>query len=92
MRIPCPHCGPREPSEFAYLGDASLARPADPADEDAVSAYVYLRDNPAGPHREYWYHGAGCRAWLVVTRDTLSHAILAAEPAAAGTADDGAGA
>ena len=24
----------------------------------------------AGPHREYWYHGAGCHAWLVVTRNT----------------------
>ena len=28
--------------------------------------YVYLRDNPAGPTRELWYHAAGCRAWLVV--------------------------
>ena len=37
--------------------------------------YVYLRDNPAGPHRELWYHSAGCHGWLVVTRDTRTHAI-----------------
>ena len=30
--------------------------------------YVYLRDNPRGPLREYWHHAGGCRRWLVVTR------------------------
>jgi heterotetrameric sarcosine oxidase delta subunit len=40
--------------------------------------YVYLRTNPAGPHRELWYHGSGCHGWLVVTRDTLTHEIRAA--------------
>ena len=25
--------------------------------------------------REYWHHGGGCRAWLVVDRDTLTHEI-----------------
>lgn len=43
--------------------------------------YVYLRANPAGPHRELWQHTGGCRAWLVVTRDTKSHEITAIEPA-----------
>jgi heterotetrameric sarcosine oxidase delta subunit len=79
MRIPCPYCGPRDAAEFSYRGDASLSRP-DPSgdraiDDAAMFAYVYLRDNPAGPHREYWYHGHGCRSWLVVTRDTTSHDI-----------------
>ena len=37
--------------------------------------YVYLRDNPSGIHRELWYHGGGCRAWLVVTRNTRTHEI-----------------
>ena len=51
----------------------------DPDAADAAerfSAYVYLRDNPAGPHDELWYHGAGCQAWLVVKRDTRTHEIL----------------
>ncbi len=47
--------------------------------DDAARAqwhdYVYLRDNPAGPHRELWQHVSGCRAWLVVTRDTRTHEI-----------------
>ena len=80
MRIPCPHCGPRDVREFSYLGDATLRRP-EPTAADALeqfTAYVYLRDNPAGPHQELWYHGFGCQAWLVVTRDTRTHAIAAA--------------
>ena len=41
--------------------------------------YQYLRDNPAGTHRELWYHEMGDRSWLVITRDTTSHEILAVE-------------
>src|SRR5262245_46677191 len=77
MRIACPHCGSRDVRGFSYLGDARVERP-DPSTADALdrfAAYVYLRDNPAGPHRELWYHGLGCQAWLVVTRDTRSHDI-----------------
>ncbi len=81
LRIPCPHCGPRDHSEFSYLGDATVTRPADEAPLDDWFAYVYLRDNPRGPHREYWHHAQGCRQWLVVERDTLTHAILGAAPA-----------
>lgn len=78
MRITCPYCGTREASEFTYLGDATVTRP-DPEAENAGEAffeYAYLRTNPAGPHREYWYHGAGCHGWLVVERDTRTHEIL----------------
>lgn len=77
MRIECPLCGARDLREFSYLGDAKLAdRPG--ADADWVD-YVYLRDNPAGPHSELWQHAQGCRAWLRVRRDTVSHAILSVE-------------
>lgn len=79
MRIDCPYCGERDAHEFAYLGDATVVRP-DPAKPGVAQAfydYVYLRDNPAGPHRELWYHTAGCHSWLVVTRDTRTHAISA---------------
>jgi sarcosine oxidase subunit delta len=83
MRIPCPYCGARGNDEFVYLGSAAPARPAADAPADAWTDYVFLRDNPAGPNREYWQHVHGCRAWLVVTRDTRTHAILAAVPARA---------
>ncbi len=80
MRITCPHCGPRDVQEFSYLGDANPKRPDGlEATEAAMTDYVYQRDNPAGPHRELWYHGAGCHAWLVVARDTRNHAIAAVE-------------
>jgi sarcosine oxidase subunit delta len=77
VRISCPYCGPRGNDEFTYLGDATVRRP-DPAKPDAAQAfhdYVYLRDNPSGNHLELWYHGGGCRAWLVVTRNTRTHEI-----------------
>jgi heterotetrameric sarcosine oxidase delta subunit len=78
MRIPCPLCGSRDAQEFSYLGDARLTRP-DPADDAAMIEYVYLRENPAGPIQEYWYHAAGCHAWLVVSRNTRTHDISAVE-------------
>ena len=81
MRIPCPICGARDRREFYYRG-AALERPDRQAGDDAWADYVHLRDNPAGEIRELWYHGGGCGAWLVVTRDTVSHAIRAAETAA----------
>ena len=86
MLIPCPYCGLRSHEEFVYYGDAGPRRPdpASPAAEDAFCDYVYLRDNPAGRHRELWFHQGGCHEWLVVTRDTLTHAIEGAERAAAG--------
>ena len=43
-------------------------------------AYVYLRDNPRGPHDELWLHSAGCRSWFKVRRDTRTHDILASAP------------
>jgi len=50
---------------------------------------VYLRDNPAGPHRELWFHAGGCHDWLIVSRDTRTHEISGAEPARSAAAGDG---
>jgi methylglutamate dehydrogenase subunit B len=81
VRIPCPFCGERDLSEFAYYGDASFRRPAPDTASAANDFYeaVYLRGNPAGPHTELWYHANGCRCWIRVTRDTRTHEIVAAE-------------
>ena len=73
--ITCPHCGPRDHTEFSYGGDATVTRPADGASVETWFDYVYLRDNPRGTQKELWQHVQGCRAWVVVTRDTLTHAI-----------------
>ncbi|MER9653913.1 sarcosine oxidase subunit delta [Mesorhizobium sp. M0152] len=81
MRITCPFCGERELGEFTYLGDAKPVRPEAGASMDDVFDYVYLRDNVAGVMDENWYHGGGCRVWLKVTRNTLTHEISSVEPA-----------
>ncbi|EBA16866.1 sarcosine oxidase, delta subunit family protein [Roseobacter sp. SK209-2-6] len=82
MMIDHPLLGLRDAQEFTYLGDASLIdRPdwrSDTAQEE-FHDYLYLRDNPAGEHRELWYHEAGDRSWLVVTRNMLTHEITQVE-------------
>jgi sarcosine oxidase subunit delta len=88
MRIPCPYCGERGSEEFAYLGDATVSRPGQiGAPMTAWMDYVYLRQNPAGDHRELWQHVHGCRRWIVVKRNTRSHSIDSAFPAGEMAAD-----
>lgn len=79
LRIPCPHCGPRDHAEFSYGGDVALARRPDRAAADADWIdYVYSRGNPKGPHDELWHHTLGCRSWILVRRDAATHDILEA--------------
>lgn len=82
MLIPHPLLGLRDAQEFTYLGDATLLNRPDGMAEGAEAAffdYLYLRDNPAGLHRELWFHEQGDRSWLVVTRNTVTHEIISAE-------------
>ncbi|MDA7599247.1 sarcosine oxidase subunit delta [Alphaproteobacteria bacterium] len=82
MIIDHPLLGPRDAQEFTYLGDASLIDRPDWQATDAAERffeYQYLRDNPAGLHKELWFHEMGDRSWLVVTRNTLTHEITKVE-------------
>ena len=92
MRIPCPYCGERDASEFTYRGDAAPRAPdGRRAGAEAWHDYVYLRDNPAGAaSRVSGSMPRGCRAWLVVTRNTRTHEIAAPRRAPA-TASRGRG-
>jgi sarcosine oxidase subunit delta len=76
MRITCPNCGERDRREFYYQGDAvALQRPDADARPEAWDDYLHNRDNTAGDTRDMWFHEAGCRAWLVVDRNTVTHAV-----------------
>ena len=90
LRIKCPHCGERDHSEFRYHGDASRQRPAlGEGDQESWYDFTFNRPNPRGPHKEYWQHVMGCRQWLVVERDTVSHDVISVEAAAARSAGGG---
>lgn len=78
LKIPCPHCGEcRDEEEFTYRGEAFIARPLDPEalDDEAFGDYLFMRDNPKGLMVENWYHGGGCRHFLVVARNNVTNVI-----------------
>lgn len=86
IRIDCPFCGVRDHSEFTYEGDATIEYPALDASEEAWFDAVFLRNNPRGPHREFWRHLSGCGSFVEVARDTLTHEITSVKLAHPGIA------
>ncbi len=47
---------------------------------------VFLRENIRGVQSETWHHVNGCRMWLIVERDTVTHEIHSVRPAHEGIA------
>ena len=86
IRINCPFCGERDHSEFGYGGDASIEYPPLYAPMEDWHDAIYLRENIRGMQAETWHHVNGCRMWLVVERDTMTHEIKSVRPAHAGNA------
>ena len=77
MRLPCPHCGPREYTEFRYGGNAENPRPAHgTGDLQAWHDYFFVYDNAKGPHAEYWQHVLGCRRWFKLQRNTATNDVI----------------
>ena len=74
----CPLNGPRNISEFAYLGEVK-SPPAHDTDIAAWAEYVFVERNPAGPVREWWIHTA-TNYVFVVDRDTRTDEIFATYP------------
>jgi sarcosine oxidase subunit delta len=58
--LPCPSCGPRDVYEFRYGGQVPAA----------------AGSNLPGPQIERWYHGFGCRRWLIAERDVRTNRVL----------------
>ena len=74
LLIDCPHCGPRAQSEFAYDRTLDAIVQLAMVPSDAMTT-LYTRANPRGWSDELWHHRFGCRTWLVVRRQTVTHAI-----------------
>jgi heterotetrameric sarcosine oxidase delta subunit len=82
--LACPHCGPRNVSEFRYLGEATHRPDPDRCDPEEWRAYLYLKANPAGWTTETWMHRAGCRKFLTVERHTVTNQVRSVRPVAGG--------
>ena len=78
LNIKCPYCGDRSQKEFAYGGDGTVVRPElnQEITDEKWDEFVYLRKSPRGKHIELWHHIAGCRQWIKVQRDTVTHEIF----------------
>jgi sarcosine oxidase subunit delta len=79
LLIVCPYCGKRPEIEFAYGGQAHLARPSQPwqLDDQAWAEFLYMRANTKGIYAERWRHSRGCGRFFNALRDTTTDHFLA---------------
>ncbi|RMH51104.1 MAG: sarcosine oxidase subunit delta family protein [Alphaproteobacteria bacterium] len=79
LLIHCPYCEQDLPEvEFAYAGEAHIARPADPMalSDEAWAAYLFFRSNRRGVHFERWRHIHGCGRFFNAARHTVTDRFL----------------
>ena len=75
LLIHCPYCDEKRPEiEFAYAGEAHIARPADPSalSDEEWARYLFIRANAKGRHNERWRHSHGCGRFFNAVRDTVT--------------------
>ncbi len=84
LLITCPHCGPRNSDEFTFRGEI-VRRPEVDVSPAEWREYLYNKANVADWQRETWFHGAGCRRFLIVERHTVSNGIRAVRDTAEAT-------
>lgn len=79
LLIRCPYCEQDLPElEFAYAGEAHIARPPDPStlSDEEWRDVLFIRSNPRGVHVERWRHVHGCARFFNAARDTVSDRFL----------------
>jgi heterotetrameric sarcosine oxidase delta subunit len=81
--LPCPYCGPRNASEFRYVGELSERPDPNATSAEEWRAFMYMRANPANCTTETWFHRAGCRQHLVVERHTVTNEVRSSRVPAA---------
>ncbi len=75
MLIHCPYCDEARPEiEFAYGGEAHIARPVDPSTQSDPEweGFLFYRSNTKGRHHERWRHTHGCGRFFNAVRDTVT--------------------
>ena len=75
LLIHCPYCDAERPEvEFAYGGEAHIARPSDPSKltDEEWKNHLFIRRNTRGTHFERWRHQHGCGRFFNAVRDTVS--------------------
>lgn len=77
--IICPHCGPRNSDEFTYQGEVTPRPDVTTTEPTEWRTYLYMKSNEQGWVRERWFHGSGCRRFLMVERHTSSNEIRKVE-------------
>ncbi len=78
LKLHCPFCQEtRDEEEFAYAGEAFIARPSTPdaVDDATWGDYLFMRRNPKGWFWEQWQHTAACRKVFAVRRHTLTYEV-----------------
>lgn len=82
ITIPCPYCGPRNASEFRYIGEQGSRPDPNQTTPAAWRSYLYMQFNEAGRAAETWWHGSGCRRYLVVERHMVTNEVSTVKPSA----------
>ncbi len=75
LLIHCPYCDAERPEvEFAYGGQAHIARPQDPSTftDEQWRDHLFVRTNPRGIHAERWRHIHGGGRFFNAVRDTVT--------------------
>ncbi|NDV01521.1 sarcosine oxidase subunit delta [Pseudoroseicyclus tamaricis] len=80
--LTCPCCGvTADETELAGGGEAHVRRAGPGASESEVEDYLFMRENPRGPHFERWRHAYGCGKWFLAARDTATLEVFGTYPA-----------
>jgi sarcosine oxidase subunit delta len=74
LLIDCPFCGKRAQEEFSYERTTDAIVRFEDSPEEAVET-LYARENARGASDEIWRHTYGCRSWMVMRRDRVTHKI-----------------